>query len=84
MLKKARKHKNGGDRNILDRWNNDDKHRKSLSDIGWTEERIIQYDENRTGRPFLRGNTTRKKSVREIVETFFECRRYSRATESAQ
>ena len=28
---------------ILDRWNNDDKYCKSLSDIGWTEEQIIQY-----------------------------------------
>ena len=45
MLKKARKHKNGGYRNILDRWNNDDKHHMSWSDIGWTEERIVQYDE---------------------------------------
>ena len=37
--------KNGGYKNILDRWNNDDKYRKSSSDIGWTEEQIIQYDE---------------------------------------
>ena len=37
MLKKARKHKNGGYKNILDRWKKDDKYRKSLSDIGWTE-----------------------------------------------
>ena len=44
MLKKARKHKNGGYKNILDRWNNDDKYRKSLSDIGRTEEQIIRYD----------------------------------------
>ena len=27
------------------RWHDDDKYRKSLSDIGWTEEHIIQYDE---------------------------------------
>ena len=45
LLKKARKHKSGGYKNILDRWHNDDKYRKSLSDIGWTEERINQYDE---------------------------------------
>ena len=44
MLKKARKHKNGY-RNILDRWNNDDKYRKSSSDFWWTGEPIIQYDE---------------------------------------
>ena len=40
MLKKAR-----GNKNILDRWNKDDKCSKSLSDIGWTEQRIIQYNE---------------------------------------
>ena len=30
---------------ILDRWNRDGKYRKSLSDVGWTEESLIQYDE---------------------------------------
>ena len=45
MLKTARKHRSGGYEHILDRWHTDDKHRKSLSDIGWTEEQIIQYDE---------------------------------------
>ena len=45
IRRKAHKHKNGGYKNILDRWNDDDKCRKSLSDIGWTEERILQYDE---------------------------------------
>ena len=44
MLKKARKHKNGGYKSILDRWNNDGKYRKSLSDIVWTEEQTIRYD----------------------------------------
>ena len=44
MLKKARNNKNDY-KNILDRWYKVDKYRKSLSDIGWTEERIIQYDE---------------------------------------
>ena len=44
MLKKARNNKNGS-KNVLDRWNNDNKYRKSLSDIVWTEERIMQYDE---------------------------------------
>ena len=41
MLKKARKR---GNKNILDRWNND-KYSKSLSENGWTEEQIIQYAE---------------------------------------
>ena len=45
MLKKGRKHKNGGSKIILDRWIKDDNYRKSLSDFGWTEERFIQYDE---------------------------------------
>ena len=45
MLKKARKHKSGGYENILDRWHKDDKYRKSWSDVGWTEEQTIHYDE---------------------------------------
>ena len=44
MLKKARKHKSGGYKTTLERGHDDEKHRKSLSDIGWTEEQIIQYD----------------------------------------
>ena len=44
MVRKARRHKSGGYKDILDRWNDDDNYRKSLSDIGWTEEQIIQYD----------------------------------------
>ena len=44
MLRKARKHKSGGYKSFLDRWHDDDKYRKSLSDIGWTGEQIIQYD----------------------------------------
>ena len=44
MLKKARKHKRGGYKTILERWHDDDKYHKSLSDIGWTEEQIIHYD----------------------------------------
>ena len=44
MLRKARKHKNGY-KNILYRWNKDDKYHKSLPDIGRTEEQIIQCDE---------------------------------------
>ena len=41
MLRKARKHKSGGYKTTLKRWHDDG--RKSLSDIGWTEEQIIQY-----------------------------------------
>ena len=29
---------------FLERWYKDDKYRKSLSNIGWTEEQIRQYD----------------------------------------
>ena len=43
-LRKARKLKSGGYKTILERWHDDDKYRKSLSDIGWTEEQIIQHD----------------------------------------
>ena len=44
VMRRARKHKSGGYKTILERWHDDDKYRKSLSDIGWTEEQIIQYD----------------------------------------
>ena len=44
MLRKARKHKSGGCKTILERCHDDDKYRKSLADIGWTEEHTIQYD----------------------------------------
>ena len=45
MLQKARQPKHGGYKTILERWYKDDKYRKSLSDIGWTEEQIVQSDE---------------------------------------
>ena len=36
MLRKARKHKSGGYKTILERWHDDDKYRESLSD-NWVE-----------------------------------------------
>ena len=45
VLQKARQPKHGCYKTILERWHKDDKYRKSLSDIGWTEELIVQYDE---------------------------------------
>ena len=45
LLRKARRHKSGGYKIILERWHDDDKYRKSLSDVGWTEEQIIHYDD---------------------------------------
>ena len=45
LLQKARQPKHGGSKTILERGHKDDKYRKSLSDIGWTEEQLIQYDE---------------------------------------
>ena len=44
LLRKARKHKSGGYKTILERWHDDDKCRKSLSHVGWTEEQTSQYD----------------------------------------
>ena len=41
MLKKAQRKQY---KTILERWNDDDKYCKSLSDIGWHEEGIMQYD----------------------------------------
>ena len=45
MLQNARQPKHGGYKTVSERWRKDDKNRKSLSDVGWTEEQIIQYDE---------------------------------------
>ena len=45
MLQNARQPKHGDYKTILERCHKDDNYRKSLSDIGWTEEQIIQYDE---------------------------------------
>ena len=43
MLQTGRQPKHGGNKTILERWH--DKYRKSLSDIGWSEQQIFQYDE---------------------------------------
>ena len=45
MLQNARQPKHGGYKTILESWHMDDNYRKSLSDIGWAEEQIIQCDE---------------------------------------
>ena len=44
MLRKVRSNNNGNSKTILDRWHDNDKRRKSLSDIGWIAEQIFQYD----------------------------------------
>ena len=44
MLQKARKPKHGGSKTILETWHKDNEYLKSLSEAGWTEEHIIQYD----------------------------------------
>ena len=44
MFQKARQPKHGGNKSILERWHKDDLYRKSLSEIGWTEEQIIEHD----------------------------------------
>ena len=43
MLRKVRSN-NGNSKTILDIWHDNDKRRTFLSDIGWVEEQIIQYD----------------------------------------
>ena len=45
MLQEGRQPKHGGFESILERCKKDDKHRKSLSVIGWTEERIIRMSQ---------------------------------------
>ena len=44
MLRKAKLPKNGSCETILERWHTDADCQKSLSDEGWTEERIKEYD----------------------------------------
>ena len=44
VLRKGSNPINDTCKTILERWYKDDKYRKSLSDIGWTEEQIKQYD----------------------------------------
>ena len=64
MLQKARQPKHGDSKTILERWHKDDDYHKSLSDIGWTEEQILQYDKNCTGRPLRNCNATPKERAR--------------------
>ena len=47
-----------------------DKYRKSLSDIGWTEEQIVHYNAIALADHSLRGDMARKKSERQIVGKF--------------
>ena len=51
-----------GYKNILDRWNNDVKYRKSLSDMGGAEEGKIQYD-NIASEDYSHNATREKKEV---------------------
>ena len=44
MLRKTRSNKNGNCKTVLETWYKDEQYRMSLSDIGWTEEQIKQYD----------------------------------------
>ena len=44
MLQKARQPKHGENKSMLERWHKDEQYRKSLSEIGWTEEQIFEYD----------------------------------------
>ena len=44
MLRRAKLPKNGSCETFLEKWYRDDMYRKSLSDKGWAEEKIRQYD----------------------------------------
>ena len=83
-LRKARKHTSGGYKTILETWNDDDKYRKSFSDIGWTEEQIIQYDAIALEDHSYVATWQERSRNRKSSNHFVECRRYSRAIESAQ
>ena len=79
--RKARQANHGGYKTILERWHNDDQYRKSLSDIVWTEEQIIQYGELALeDTPVLQRE--RKELETGKIGTLVEKRRCSRTTES--
>ena len=44
MLQKTRQPTHGGIKSILERWLEYEQYRKSLPEIGWIEEQIIDYD----------------------------------------
>ena len=44
MLHKAGQKKHGGHSSFLARWHDDYRYRKSLLDIGWTEQDIVLFD----------------------------------------
>ena len=44
MLRKAKLPRHGSCETILERWYTDADYQKSLSDEGWTEEKLRQYD----------------------------------------
>ena len=44
MLRKTNFPKNGSCQTILERWHTDADYQMSMSDEGWTEEKIRQYD----------------------------------------
>ena len=44
MLRKAKLPKNGSCETILERWYTDAEYQESLSDEGWTEDKIRHYD----------------------------------------
>ena len=44
MLRKAKLLKNGSCETILERWHSDADYQQSISDEGWAEEKIKEYD----------------------------------------
>ena len=45
MLKRGQNKKSGYCNTNLERWHRDERYRTNLSELGWTEEQIRQYDE---------------------------------------
>ena len=71
-------------KSILERWHDDDKYRKFLSDIGWIEEQIIQYDAIALEDHSYVATWQERSRNENSSKFFFECTRYSRAIESAR
>ena len=62
MLQKARQEKQGSHSFILERWNDDNKYRDSLSRVGLTEQGIMLFDRIAFGESSMR----RDKKLREF------------------
>ena len=73
---------NGNCTSIQERWYKDNKYRKSLSDIGWTEEQMKQYDAIALEDHSYVTSTAERSRNEKTLNIFLEQRGYSRTNDS--